>query len=457
MYDLSIIGGGPAGAFAAECAGTQGLKVILFEKETVLGGVCVNEGCIPAKSLLHSIKTFNLVKESSKFGVISDKHCTFDMRQAIAYKNKVVQDMQTIGMHRFERGSSTLVQGLPYIDGRTEDGFEIVCNGQTYFSKKLLICTGSHADVPFVPGIDSPAVCTYNALLNTPEIPASIVFIGGGSISIELAHAYHSLGVKVYILEEASEILTDTDNEICAMLRKEYEKKGITIHLNATVVKVENNQVFFEKNGEMQVVEGEKILFDIGRKPNLEGFGLENLDVECYRKGIRINNQMQTSEPNVYAAGDVTGFSKSAHAAYCEAAVAVHTILGINDQMNFKAVSTCIFSNPEIAHVGITEESLKMVWMPHRVIKLPLTESSRYVIENEEFEGMCKIIVSENDIILGVHIIGNNCTESILAAVMAVEARMTISQWRKIVFPYPTIGEVIKGVLISADMTPRQS
>jgi len=450
IFDLAIIGGGPAGFFAAECAGNQGLKVILFEKED-LGGVCINKGCIPTKSLLGSIKAYDIVKNAEKYGIEVDAKISFNVSAAIERKNRIIRNMQHIVNKKFDNDIATLIHGSAAIKGRTTSGdIEICCNEQAYISRNLLICTGSRPDTLDAPGIGSPTVCSYDTLLNSTEIPQSIILIGGGQVNLELAHIYNSLGSKITILEQNDEILLDTDNEISAMLREEYEKRGITIHISASIKKIEGNQVFFHCGGKPMTIEGDKILCDIGRVPNLEGFGLENLDVECYRKGIRINNQMQTSEPNVYAAGDVTGFSKSAHAAYCESSVAINTILGIKDQMNFKAVPSCISSDPEIAHVGITEEMLNLAWQPHKIIRLPLTQSSRYVIQDEEFEGLCKLIVGGDDTILGVHIIGNNCSESIVAAVMAVEWQMKISEWRKIIFPYPTIGEIMKGALIYA-------
>jgi dihydrolipoamide dehydrogenase len=450
IFDLAIIGGGPAGFFAAECAGNQGLKVVIFEKED-LGGVCINEGCIPAKSLLYSIQAYNIVKNAEKYGIEVDKDISFNMPLALKRKEKIIRNMQHIVSSKFNDDIATLIYGHAFIKGRTTDGnITINCNKQSYQSHNLLICTGSRPDTLQIPDIDSSAICTYDALLNSSEVPQKLVIIGGGQVSLELAHIYNSLGTKIIILEQNDEILLDTDNEISAILREEYTKRGIVTYLNTEIVKIEGNTVYFKAKGRSMTAEGEKILCDIGRVPNLEGFGLENLDVECYRKGIRINNQMQTSEPNVYAAGDVTGFSKSAHAAYCESSVAINTILGIKDQMNFKAVPTCVFSSPEIAQVGITEEMLNLAWQPHKIIRIPLTQSSRYIIQDEEFEGLCKLIVGEDDTILGVHIIGNNCTESIIAAVMAVESQMTISEWKKIVFPYPTIGEIMKGALIYA-------
>lgn len=452
-FDLAIIGGGPAGFFAAEYGKTQGLNIVIFEKDE-LGGVCINDGCIPAKSFLHSVQAFSTINSAAKAGIISECNFDFDMTAVMAKKKKAVSRMQNLIKQKLSEDVATLVYGHAYIKKRLSDGnFEMLCNNTSYFAKHLLICSGSRPEIPNIPGINSPAVCTYNALLQTPSIPKKIVMIGGGSINIELAHAYRTLGSEIVILEESSEILPDTDSEICTILRGEYEKQGIAIHLNTRISKIDGNTVFFATSNTEQQIDGDVILCDIGRVPNLENFGLENLDVECYRKGIRVNNQMQTSEKNVYAAGDVTGFSKSAHAAYCESAVIINTIMGISDQMNFKAISNCIFSNPEVASVGITEDSLKLAWMPHKIIRLPLTQSSKYIIQNEEFEGLCKMIIGEDDTILGVHMIGNNCIESILAAVMAVEARMTITQWRKIVFPYPTIGEIMKGALIYAQTT----
>jgi dihydrolipoamide dehydrogenase len=448
MFDLGIIGGGPAGYTAAERAGNKGLSVVLFEMDR-LGGVCLNEGCIPAKTLLHSAKVHNLIENADKFGIHIGADITFDLPHVIERKDRIVEKLTTGVQEKLTNANATIVQGKAEIESRIYGGFSIKCSNQAYEVKNLMIATGSSVDMPEIPGIDSPAVCTHRDLLSLEQIPSSMVIIGGGIIGIEFANFFASIGVQVSVIEIAGEILNETDKEISAILRNEYEKRGIQFFLKSTVTSIDGEKVAFAQDGEKKSISGQKVLIAAGRRPNLEGFGLEKLDVECYRKGIRVSRTMLTSEPNVYAAGDVTGFSKLAHAAYREAEVAVNVIAGEQDFMNFKSIPTCIYSDPEIAYVGISEESLKMAWMPHRIIRVPMSSSGRFVIENGTFEGLCKIIVSESDEILGVHVVGNSAPEIIASASMAIDAHMTVNDWRKTIFPHPTVTEIFREALFS--------
>lgn len=449
MFDLGIIGGGPAGYTAAERAAAHGLKVILFE-EGEIGGVCLNEGCIPTKVLLQSAHVLDTIHHADKYGISANADPTFDLDKIIQRKNHIVRKMQAGVKAQLKSDLIQVAIGHATIKGRQGELFHISCNESIHEVNNLLIATGSREFMPPIPGIDSPYVVTHRELLNLNEAPKELIIIGGGYIGVEFADYFHSLGTHVSIVELKNTILDGTDRELSSMLRSEYEKRGIEFYFNAQVTSINENTVVFIQDEEAKSLTGDKILVSVGRVPNLEGFGLELFDIESYRKGIRVNSQMLTSEPNIYAAGDVTGFSKLAHAAYREADVVINVLKGIDDHMNFQSIPACIYSNPEIATVGLTEDALKMAWMPHRIVKLPMTYAGRFEIENGGFSGLCKLIIGENDLILGAHMIGNMATEIIASAAMAIDNKITVQQWAKTIFPHPTISEIFREALNKA-------
>ncbi|MBP1677892.1 MAG: dihydrolipoamide dehydrogenase, partial [Bacteroidetes bacterium] len=332
-----IIGGGPAGYVAAERAGHKGLKVILFEKKS-MGGVCLNEGCIPTKTLLYSAKTYENALHGDKYGVYGE-NIRFDYGKIVARKNKVVRKLVAGVEGKMKMHHVTVVKGEAMIMGRSEKGVEVSSGGESYIGANLLICTGSEAFVPPIPGLAEAGdiILTNREILDLKEQPKSLVIIGGGVIGMEFASFYNSLGTEVTVVEMLPEILGQNDYEISAMLREMYAKKGINFNLNAKVVKIEGNKVFFEKDGETQIVEGEKILVSVGRRAVTKGFGLENLNVELLKGGIKVDEKMRTNIPGVFAAGDVTGFSLLAHTASREGEVVVNNLTGRADRMRYNA------------------------------------------------------------------------------------------------------------------------
>jgi len=448
MIDLIIIGGGPAGYVAAERAGQKGLSVTLFEK-TSLGGVCLNEGCIPTKTLLYSAKTYENALYADTYGV-SAENVSFFYDKMVARKNKVVRKLVAGIKSKMKNNNVNVVEGKASIVGRSEKGIEVSCNGENYIAKNLLICTGSEASVPPIPGLAEAGerILTNREILAMKEQPQSLVVIGGGVIGMEFASFYNSLGTKVTVIEMLPEILGNNDFEISAMLRDIYAKKGIAFNLNAKVVKVDSNKVIFEKDGETHTVEGEKILLSVGRRPVTQGFGLENIGVELHRGGIKVDERMRTNVPNVFAAGDVTGFSLLAHTASREGEVVVNNLTGKEDHMRYNAIPGVVYTNPEVAGVGETEESAKAKGIAYRVAKLPMAYSGRFVAENEGSNGICKVLIGEkHGEIIGVHMLGNPGSEMIYGACMAIEQEMTLDEMKEVVFPHPTVSEILKEVV----------
>lgn len=443
MYDLAIIGGGPAGYVAAEKAGAAGQSVVLFEKRE-LGGVCLNEGCIPTKTLLYSAKMYDHATGGKKYGITAGE-VSYEYKKIADRKTKVVRKLVVGIKMKMEAAGVTVVRGEAVIERGDAQGVAIACDGQSYEAKNLLICTGSEAFVPPIPGVeDNPAVLTNREMLALTEAPASLVVIGGGVIGMEFASYCNSLGIAVTVIEMMPEILGAMDKDIAETLRAVYAKRGVKFCLQCKVTRIEGNAVFYtDADGNELQCEGDRILMSIGRRAVLKGYGLENIAVETER-GIKVNAKMQTSLPNVYAAGDVTGFSMLAHTASREAEVAVNNILGIEDTMEYNAIPGVVYTNPEVASVGLTEEQASTAGVEYRLHKLPMTYAGRFVAENEGQTGIFKALVSPAGKLLGVHMLGNSSSEFICAACMAITNGLTVEQLQRTVFPHPTVSEMLK-------------
>lgn len=447
-YDLAIIGGGPAGYNAAEKAALGGLKTVLFERSAV-GGVCLNEGCIPTKTLLYSAKTLDSIKAADKYGIIAGGTPSFDLGKIISRKNKVVRKLTAGVRAKLSFSGVEIVQGTAVITGEEHEVVHISCEGQVYSVKYVLVCTGSETVIPPIPGLADVPYWTSKEALESTELPQSLAIIGGGVIGIEFASFFNSMGVKVHVIEMMPEILGAMDKETSAMLRADYAKRGVKFLLGTKVVGVSDTGVQVEKDGKTETVEADRVLVSVGRRANIQNIGLDTLNVELLRNGVKVNEYMQTSHPRIYAAGDITGFSLLAHTAIREGEVAISHILGEDDPMSYKAIPGVVYTNPEIAGVGKTEEELKAEGTPHRVLKLPMAYSGRFVAENETGSGLCKIIVDSEERIIGCHLLGNPASELIVLAAVAIDNGSTVEEFRKHVYPHPTVAEIIHETLFS--------
>ena len=446
-YDVAIIGGGPAGYTAAERAAKGGLSTILFEKNA-LGGVCLNEGCVPTKTLLYSAKTYDNIRHAAKYAVKAENP-SFDLGKIIARKNKVVKKLTAGIRMKMTEAGATVVNAEASIEGRAEDGtLTIVAADTRYEAANLLICTGSETVIPPIPGLSETAYWTSREALQSKELPASLVIIGGGVIGMEFASFFNSLGVEVHVVEMLDKILGPMDRELSAMLQAEYAKRGVKFYLGHKVTGVHGTEVSVEKDGESFTLTGEKVLLSVGRRPVTKGFGLENLGVEPFRNGVKVNEYMQTSLPNVYACGDITAFSLLAHTAVSEAEVAIDHILGKPHAMSYKAIPGVVYTNPEIAGVGRTEEELQAAGVDYQVKKIPMAFSGRFVAENEMGNGVCKLLLDGEGTLIGAHLLGNPASELIVIAGMAIEQGMKAEQLTRFVFPHPTVGEIQKEALV---------
>lgn len=446
-YQVAIIGGGPAGYTAAEAAGRAGLSVVLFEKNS-LGGVCLNEGCIPTKTLLYSAKTYDGARHASKYAV-SAENVGFDLPKIISRKQKVVRKL-VLGVK-----AKLTAHNVKIVTGTAEvvDKNHVRCGEEVYECDNLLLCTGSETFIPPIAGVDTVPYWTHRDALDNKELLQSLAIIGGGVIGMEFASFFNSLGVQVTVIEMVDEILGGMDKELAALLRADYAKRGVKFMLSTKVVSLAvaeggQVQVGYENAEGAGSVVAERLLMSVGRRPVTKGFGLENLDLQKTERGsIVVDEHMQTSLPGVYVCGDLTGFSLLAHTAVREAEVAVNHIAGKEDAMSYRAIPGVVYTNPEIAGVGETEESLQRKGIACRVVKLPMAYSGRFVAENEGVNGLCKLILAEDDTILGAHVLGNPASEIITLAGMAVELKLKAEEWKKVVFPHPTVGEIFREAL----------
>ena len=443
-YFLAIIGGGPAGYTAAEKASKAGKDVVLFEQNAV-GGTCLNVGCIPTKSLLYGAKQYYNATHAQKYGVTAE-NVTFDFAAMQKRKTIVVRKLVAGIKQRLNNEHCTLVTGFANVESRTDKLVTISCNGEIYEAENLMICTGSTNFVPPIPGIkDNPAVWDSTDALNATELPKSIIIVGGGVIGMEFATLYHELGIPVTVIEALPTILPNLDPEVVTVLADKYKKAGITILTETRVESINGNEL--TANG--QQLTADKILVSVGRRANLNGLDALK-DIELNRGAIVIDDFCKTSMPNVYACGDVTGKIMLAHVAARQAEVAVGRMLKIIplQRIAYNAIPSVVYTNPEIASVGITEAQAAELQIETEVRRLPMTFSGRFMAENEGETGLCKMIIdAKNHSVLGVHMIGNPCSEFVSAASFAVRMGYTTAEFEQVVFPHPTVSEILHEIL----------
>ena len=454
VYDLIVLGGGPGGYLAAERAAQGGLKTLLIEKRA-LGGVCLNEGCIPSKALLNSAKTYEHAKHANAYGV-SCADVKIDQAAVVTRKAKVVRTLVSGVKAKMKAHGVTVVMEEGKIVGKTADGFQLTAGGITYTGKKLIIATGSSAAVPPIPGVKENLgdfVLTNREVQDLQQIPENFTVIGGGVIGLEMAAYYASVGSKVTVVEMLDHIAGPTDREISNRLQKELEAKGVVFLLGHACEKIEKGTVFVKApDGSSQKIAADKVLLSIGRRANYTDIGLEAIGVETDRPGIKTDPMCRTNVADVYAIGDVNGHHMLAHTAYREAEVAVNNILGKKDYMRYHANPSVIYTMPEVASVGKTEEECKEKGIDYEVKKLSMMYSGRFVAENEGADGLCKILVDKKKrTILGIHLIGTYAGEMIWGAAQMLEMQLRVNDARQIIFPHPTVSEIIRETLWEFD------
>ena len=447
MYDLIILGGGPAGYNAAERAGHAGLKTLVIE-ERALGGVCLNEGCIPTKTLLYSAKIYDYAKHGKDYGVTFGS-AEIDHAFVVNRKNGVVKQLVAGVGAKLKKSGVEVVKASAVIKERTAEGFVVTADGKEYVGKQLLIATGSAPALPPIDGLSDSLkegfALTNREVLDLNAIPKTIVVVGGGVIGLEMASYFNSVGSKVYVVEMLDHIAGPVDREISKLLQKDYAARGVEFILGARVTSIKNKAVTYEKDGKTVEIPADYALVSIGRRARTAGIGCENIGLKLERGAIVTNEQGKTNVPGVWAAGDVNGKSMLAHTAYREGEVCINNMLGKKDRVNYNSIPSVIYTNPEVASVGETTESAKEKGLDVDIQTVTLKYSGRYIAENEHGYGILKVITDKkHKNIVGLHMIGSYASEIIYGAAMMVETEMRVEDIQKLVFPHPTVCEVIR-------------
>ncbi len=448
MYDITVIGGGPGGYVAAIKAAQAGKKTCLVES-THLGGVCLNEGCIPTKTLIKTANTLSLIKESAAFAIegVDAAKVTVSMKKLQERKKAVIGQLVG-GVGGLLRGNKVTVEnGLAsFVDPHT-----VQVDGKKITSETFIIATGSNALMPsFIPLEGKTNVLTSTEALELDHLPATVAVIGGGVIGIEFAYLLNKLGAKVTVLELLDHILPMVDEEVSGLVKKRLEKDGITLHLGAKVQKVKSSEVLYELDGKQQSVKADAVLMAVGRVPNTEGLCADKAGVAFDRAAIVTDENLRTNVPNIYAIGDVNAKVMLAHTASHEGIIAVENILGHSKTMDYMKIPSCIYLEPEVAAIGLTENQAKEQYKNVKVGKFPMMANGKTLVEGDT-DGIVKVIL-DGDLgeILGVHMYGQHVTEMVSELSVAMTMEATAEEIIEAIHPHPTVSEAIPEAFMAA-------
>jgi dihydrolipoamide dehydrogenase len=451
--DIAIIGAGPGGYVAALRATQLGAKVVCIEREWV-GGVCLNVGCIPTKALLRSAEVFALVREAARYGVTAGEP-QVDW-PAVQARRKQVSQQLVGGVNKLlQRAGVTVLMGeASFLNPRTLQ-VRLKDSVETVTAEHVIIATGSRTLQVPIPGLDGPGVIDSTGALNLEALPASMCIIGGGAIGLEFASLFNAFGVQVTVVEMLPRLAPLMDASIGEGLAWSLGRRGVEIFTNTRVMKVEATasgcRVTIKTPEGEQQVEVEKVLSAIGRAPNVEGLGLETLGIVPTRKGIQVDRHLRTVVPGIYAIGDVASEGANlAHVASHQGIVAVEDALGHPAVMDYTAVPSCIFTSPEAASVGLTEEQAREQGYEVRVGMFALPNNGKAIALGET-DGFVKVVSeAAHSAILGVHIVGPHASDLVLEGTLALTLEATIEEIAHTIHPHPALGEAVAEAALAA-------
>ena len=427
---LLIIGGGPGGYETAVEAAKRGLEVTLIT-EGPLGGTCLNEGCIPTKTFCHYAE---LIEQNLKAGL----ECKPSFAAVAERKQAVIEQLRG--------GIDMLLKNVQVVRGkaRFKDSRTVECEGQEYTADRIIIATGSVSATLPIPGADS--CLTSKEILDLKEVPESICVIGGGVIGLEFASILRSFGSEVTVLEYCPNILPRFDVDLAKRLKQSLSKRGINIEVQAQVTAIDGGTVTYIKKEKKFTVQADKVLMAVGRRPNVEGLDLEAGGIDYTRRGITVNDSFETSVPGIFAVGDVVGGIMLAHAATYQGLHALNCICGQDDSIRFDLIPAAVFTMPEVATVGLTEEQCKEQELQVRCLK-SFYRANGKAVSMDEADGYCKLIVSENGSILGAHILGAHASDLIHEVAAAMNMNVTLDRMQCVIHAHPTLSEIVQSAL----------
>ena len=454
-FDVIVIGAGPGGYLAAERAGQAGLKALLIEKQHI-GGTCLNEGCIPTKTLLRSAKLYDSAVKAEPY-CVKVEGAVLDHKAVVARKRAVTASLVAGVKAGLKAAKVKTVEAKAIIRGRDTDGFAVEAAGETHHAKNLILATGSH---PIIPGIEGLADCmksgfvlTSTELLEIDAVPASLCIIGGGVIGLEMATYFAMAGTRVEIVEATAKVAGNLDADATGVIQKACEELGMRFRLNTRAVSFSDGKVTVEADGKREEIPCEKALLCIGRAANTEGYGLETLHVPLEKRAVAVDEYCMTGIPGLYAIGDCNGTGMLAHVAYRQAEVAVNHILGKDDPMRWACVPSLVHTEPEAAFAGKSLEEAKAAGIDAVGVKLSMNYSGLYLADNHNGQGIIKAVFDKKKkTMIGATIVGGPASELITICGIMIDNELPVERMKSYVFPHPTCAEAIREVLFAAKL-----
>ena len=490
---IIIIGAGPGGYETALLAAKRGVEVVLIESGHV-GGTCLNEGCIPTKSFCRNAEVLDTLKEASVFGV-SDLSYTFDFSAVRDRKNAVVEQLRGGVESLLSNKLITLVRGkasfkdehtvtvTPDVSGIAASsdvavsddttrssadvsGTDVTLQPVDYTADYIIIATGSTSASLPIPGADLPGVITSKEILDIEEVPQRLCIIGGGVIGLEFASIFNNFGSEVTVIEYCKDILPRFDTDLAKRLKQSLGKRGIEIFTQSQVLSIASDceaaqefaehgislaatgqlAVTFSRKGKDETVVADKVLMAVGRRPAVSSLNLSDIGIEYSPKGIVVNDSMQTNIPHIYAVGDINGKMMLAHAATFQGIVALDHIMGLTDDIDLSVMPAAVFTSPEAATVGMTEDECKDKGIPVKCLKSFFRANGKAVTMGET-DGFCKIVVDQSGRILGCHIFGPHSSDIIQEITALINSKATVDDLRNIIHTHPTLTEVLQSAV----------
>ncbi len=439
---LIIIGAGPGGYETAVLAAKRGVETVIIEAGPV-GGTCLNEGCIPTKSFCKNAEVVDGLKEAEAFGITGLEY-NFDFEKVIARKNAVVEQLRGGVEGLLGHKLITLVRGKASF----KDDHTVIVDGQEYYGDYIMVATGSiSASLP-IPGADLPGILTSKEILDIQEIPQRLCVIGGGVIGLEFASIFRSFGSEVTVVEYCKDILPRFDTDLAKRLKQSLGKRGIEINTQSQVLSISETNgeytVTYSRKGKEETVVADKVLMAVGRKANVNSLNLADAGIEFTPRGIIVNDFMQTNVPHIYAIGDVNGKMMLAHAATFQGIVALDHIMGIENEINLNVMPAAVFTAPEAASVGKTEDECKDAGIPVKCLKSFFRANGKAVTMGET-DGFCKVVVhAETGHVLGCHLYGPHASDIVQEACALISRKATLKQFQDIIHTHPTLCEVLQ-------------
>ena len=448
-YDIGVLGGGAAGLTAASGASQFGAKTLLIEKEKELGGDCLHYGCVPSKTLIKTAHVYHMMKNAEKYGLPGVDVKPVDYRDVAKRIQSVIGEIQK---HDSEERFCKLGVKVEFGDAVFSDEHSVNINGKNHSAKKWLIATGSSPSIPPIEGIDKTPYITNKEIFSLDSLPKSMIVIGAGPIAIEMAQSFCRLGTKVSVIQRSGQILSKEDRDMADTVMNVLISEGVTFHMNSALVSTrdlgsEKEVVIKKKDGKTLSLKAERILVALGRQPNIEGMGLEDISLEFNKKGIPVDSRMRTNHKHIYAAGDITGTYQFTHAAGYEGGVVLNNaVLHLPKKTDYTYLPWCTYTDPELASIGMNEKRAEEAGIEYSVWTEEFRSNDRSLAEGEE-TGKVKMVLDSKGKPLGIQILGLHAGELVSEWVAVLNGGVKLSTLASAVHPYPTLGEINKRVV----------